>query len=318
VITQESNSAADVLLYDLAIVAVGYERRCRFVVEQSGVSATYKVGLDFGFLQVESYSENRSFFERYGCEILDARDSAAFDRVSAMIRQCGTRDDGQPIRIFVDISSMSRDMMSNVALSIGVAMAERSIQVVAAYAPAKFSGKYEAAPIRLASPVRRELAGWSPRPDKPLGVIMGLGCEPGLALGSLQVLEPLKAWLYSPRGFDSRFEQELKEANEHVSEIFDVTEFDYDLSDPTITRGRIEALLNSVESSFRLVAVPFGPKLYAWLILATVIFGARRSIGVWSFSSREEVAVVDREASGKIIWYNSHLEMPTQAQRKSD
>lgn len=137
---------------------------------------------------------------------------------------------------------------------------------------------------------------------------MGLGCEPGLGLGALQVLEPHKAWLYAPRGNDSRFETALVSANEHIDDIFDVTEFDYELAEPTIARGRIEALMNSVDGSFRLICIPFGPKIFAWLVLSTVVFQQRRNVGVWSFSSREHAQAVDRSVSDEVIWHQMILQ----------
>ncbi|MBB5708437.1 hypothetical protein [Sphingopyxis panaciterrulae] len=307
-ITQENNAPPEVFEFDVAIAAVGYERRCRYIVERYDIRANRQIGLEFGFLKEASFDENQAFFSERSWEILDSREAEIFDRVAVALVE--TAAASEQLRLFVDISSMSREMMANLALAIDRAQATRKIALAIAYAPAQFGVPYKPAPIRLAAPVKPELAGWSSRPDKPLGVIMGLGCEPGLGLGALQVLEPHKAWLHAPRGFDHRFEDALVKANEHIDDIFDVTEFDYELAESTIARGRIEALMNSVDRSFRLICIPFGPKIFAWLVLSTVVFQQRRNVGVWSFSSREHAQAVDRSVSDEVIWHQMILETP--------
>src|SRR5579884_1816068 len=140
--------------------------------------------------------------------------------------------------------------------SIQRARSFKGMLVTVAYAPSKFSAPYDPAPIRSANPIKPSLAGWSSRPETPLGAIFGLGCEPGLALGALQMLEPDKAWIFKPEGIDGRFDVAMKRANEHIEEIFDISAFTYDIAAPAFARGRLEALLNAVDRSFRLVIVP--------------------------------------------------------------
>ena len=294
--------------FDVAIAAVGYEQRCSYVVGEFDVTAVRAIGLEFGFLEQSSYSDNRQFFGGRGWQRLSVQDSGTFAVITEAI-VCSAQGDAS-CRLFVDISAMSREMMASVALAIRDAQNEVSVVLTIAYTPAEFGQSYGSAPIRLSAPVKPELAGWSSRPDRPLGVIIGLGCEPGLALGALQVLEPHKAWLHRPRGFDERFNTALETANEHVADIFDVTEFDYEIGKPDITRGKIEALLNSLDGSFRIICIPFGPKIFSWLVLTTVIFQERREVGIWSFSSREHAEAVDRPASGEVVWYTAVLGVP--------
>ena len=294
------------LTFDVAVTAVGYERRCTYVTRRFGVSAKHQLGFSFGFLEEGAYQANRSFFEERSWRIQSAQNPLSFSRITEAL---ALSDRGsRRARLFIDISSMSREMMANIALAVEAARTSKEVELTIAYAPAIFSGTYLAAPIRLAAPVLPRLSGWSSRPDVPLGVVMGLGCEPGLALGALQVLEPIKAWVYTPRGFDERFEKELDKANSSVSDIFDVTEFEYELSEPEVTHGRLEALLNSISPSFRLICVPFGPKLFSWLVFSSVIFSGRKHIGIWSFSSREQGEAVERDASGETVWYTYTLD----------
>jgi hypothetical protein len=159
-------------------------------------------------------------------------------------------------------------------------------------------------------------AGWSSRPETPLGAIFGLGCEPGLALGALQVLEPTKAWIFKPIGVDKQFDKAVVEANAHIGDIFDVTTYNYKIVHPTDVRGKFEALLNALEGSFRLIVVPFGPKIFAWLSIATIVFTGRRHTGVWAFSSKEHADLIDRDAEGPVLWHTMELSMLHTVDRK--
>jgi hypothetical protein len=303
-IREETDDPPAVLDFDVVIVAVGYERRCRWVTNAHDVSAKRGLGLEFGFLAEGSYADNRTFFERRSYQIVSGV-SETTPNVIAHAVELATDDEFA--RVLVDISSMSREMIANVAIGLERARKLRGITLTIAYAPSKFTGPYRPAPIRRASPIKPSLAGWSSQPEQPLGAIFGLGCEPGLALGALQFLEPNNAWIFRPKGIDPDFDAAMMKANEHIGDIFDITDFGYEINKPTITRGRLEALLNAVENNFRVVIVPFGPKIFAWLAISTIVFSNRHTVGVWTFSSKEQAVPVDRDADNQVIWHNFKL-----------
>jgi D12 class N6 adenine-specific DNA methyltransferase len=252
------------------------------------------------------YRDNRAYFEGLGFNIIiGLRD----DAVDVLAKALLSGDSATP-SIFIDISSMSREMIANIALAIQRVRSEKTVSVAIAYAPSKFSGPYAPAPIRLASPIKPSLAGWSSQPEMPLGAIFGLGCEPDLALGALQLLEPNKAWIFKPKGIDPKFDAAMRAANLHIEDIFDVSNFSYEISKPASARGRLEALLNAIDKSFRLIIVPFGPKIFAWLAISAVVFSRRSNVGVWAFSSKEHGSIVDRDAEGQVIWHSLKLEQP--------
>jgi hypothetical protein len=299
----ETDVAPESFSFDVCIAAVGYESRCSFVVECCSVVAKIGIALDFGFLQEGAYSKNVRFFEALGFQIIPGLADSAVGFIANRIVEA--RSDC--VRVLVDVSSMSREMIANVVLAIASARYRTSVLVTCSYAPSIFTGGYGASPIRLASPIKREFAGWSSRPDKPLGLLLGLGCEPGLALGAAQVLEPAKGWAFSPLGFDERFQAALLSANSHLTDIFDVTVSEYDISQPTVTRSKIDALITAVSPSYRLIAVPFGPKVFSWLMMTTAMFNHYRELGVWAFSSKEQAAAVDREPEGRIVWHSQYV-----------
>ncbi len=299
-IISESDARPELLEFDLAIVAVGYEQRCRWVVDQCEVKAESALALTFGFLEAGSYPENHKFFSSRGYKFLPGLTDDAPQLISNQVILHA--DLGRPLRVFVDISCMSREMIANVVLALGVAARLRELVVSAAYAPSRFDGEFTPAPIRIARPIRPMLAGWSSQPERPLGAVFGLGCEPGLALGALQVLEPDTAWMFYPEGVDENFDHAVEKANEHLGDIFNVVRIGYDISNPTSARGRYEALLNSIRQDYRVITVPFGPKIFSWCALATIVFNNFREVGLWTFSSREQAALIDRSAEGPIIW----------------
>ncbi|TKT71206.1 hypothetical protein YH63_007175 [Afipia massiliensis] len=305
-IRTESDTPPEQFEFDLAIAAVGYERRCRYSIKKYGIKGRVSLGLEFGFLTSHSYPDNRQFFLDEGFQLIVGMGAETSKRISDAIISYGPTD--RPTTVFVDISSMSREMISHVLLGLQTALGQKSLVVSAAYAPSKFSGAYQSAPIRRDGPIVSKLAGWSSRPDYPLGVIFGLGCEPNLALGALQLLEPRKAWLFEPVGTDPNYDEAMRAANSGIGDIFDVTSFAYDITRPTMLRGRFEALLNAVESDFRLVVVPFGPKIFAWSTIFTVALGARPTIGVWAFSSKDQATPVDRDSEGDVVWHQTTID----------
>lgn len=299
----ESNDPPSDFSFDVAITAVGYESRCRWVTESTNFKAKISIALEFGYLTVGAYSSNLEFFRARAFRFVNGLSS---DGISSIIEAINV-DRSSSRRVLVDVSSMSRSMIANVLYAINAARENGAVEVWASYAASRYSSDYNPGPIRKASPIMRELAGWSPHPEKPLGAIFGLGCEPGLVLGALQVLEPDKVWTFSPKGFDAAFEEEGRKANTNIEDIFDVTPFEYDLSDAKITRGKYEALLNAVGDRFRIITVPFGPKMFSWVTMSTIIFTSRRDVGIWTFSSGDRARALDREAEGPIVWHYQHL-----------
>ncbi len=286
--------------FDIIIAAAGYESRCRWVIEQTDLVAPQKFALTFGYLEVGDYQSNVDFFLDQGFTLVDGITS---DLVK-ILDNCDPDNDDAPSRVLVDISSMSRSMIANIILAMNQVREQKKLEVWVSYAASKYSSDYNPGPIREAAPIKREMAGWSSRPEVPLGAIFGLGCEPGLVLGALQTLEPDKVWAFTPNGFDAEFNEAGEKANANIGDIFDVTYSAYDLNQPTITRGRFEALINAVEDRFRLIAVPFGPKLFSWLVMSTVVFQNRSEVGIWTFSSGDKARPINREAEGPIVWHH--------------
>ena len=301
--------------FDVAIVAVGYERRCTFVTEKSSIEAAHFIGLLFGFLEDGAFAANKSYFESKEAEFLMGTGEAPLvpELISKSILNLAEQKD--VLSVFVDVSAMSRQVMSNVALALQIVSLTYRVEVCTSYAPSIFHKDYAASPITYEGPINHGLAGWSSHPETPLGVIFGLGCEENLVLGALQFLEPDKGWLFCPRGVEGSYDAALEKANQHVSDIFDVTYFGYDIRHPAITRSKYQVLLNSLTSHYRVITVPFGPKIFSWLTMSTVIFDRKHEVGLWTFSSRDKARLVDRDAEGTIIWHVLTIDSKSQDTR---
>jgi len=305
-ITAESDAAPEGRDFDIAFVALGYEPRCRWVWSTAEVAATHKLAVEFGFLQQGAYAENREFLEQRAFQFLIGVGEHAVPSIVGVISDLVLPDNG-PITVLIDISAMSREMIANVLLALNHVLCGRQVIISSAYAPSKFEEAPNFAPISRSQPITRALSGWSSRPEEPLGLIVGLGCEEGLALGALQFLEPDKAWLFVPVGIDANFDAALRDANKGIEDIFDATRFAYDIKEPSVLRAKLEALLNSVNGDYRTICIPFGPKMFAWACLATLIFKQRHEVGVWAFSSLEQGHAAGRQAEGPIIWHTVHV-----------
>jgi hypothetical protein len=305
-ITAEFDAAPEGRHFDIAFVALGYEPRCRWVWSTAEATATHKIALEFGFLQQGAYAENRDYMKEREFSFLVGIGPTAVEDIISSVSKLDLPESG-PVTVLLDISAMSREMIANVLLGLNHALCGRAVVVSSAYAPSKFDGGPSFAPISRSQPITRALSGWSSRPEQPLGLIVGLGCEKGLALGALQFLEPDKAWLFVPIGIDASFDASLLEANEGIEDIFDATRFGYDIAQPSMLRAKFEALLNSVNGDYRTICIPFGPKMFAWACLSTLIFKQRHEIGVWAFSSLEQGHATSRQAEGPIIWHTLHV-----------
>lgn len=300
-IKSEKSEEPENFLFDISIVSMGYEKRCRWISEQKKIESGLLLCLGFGYLEDGEFNNNRNYFiSRGGLPIIGIGPDAVTKIKSPILDKFANKD---ALKILVDFSSMSREMLANVLLAINDVVKEKDVVIYGAYAPSKYNVAAKSAPIRHQGPINYRLAGWNPNPDKPLGVIFGLGCEKNLALGAMQSLEPDKAWIFYPKGIETSYDAAMVDANKFLEEIFDVTKSEYSVLDPVVARGRFESLLNAIETDYRVIAVPLGPKIFAWLSIATVIFEGRSGVGIWTFSSKEHATLSSTEAEGTIVWH---------------
>lgn len=291
---------------DMLIGAVGYESRSTWLLEQSLIDASSTVGLQFEYNQELHFERACEIYSSAGAQLVTFKGEEDLSILTSKL--LGVQDvQNRPARVVIDISAMSRHMIASVLLALTRCCGPHGIEITAHYTPATYSPPGPTAPARVAQPIIPELAGWSSRPEAPLGVIVGLGYEGSAAAGALQVLEPSRTWALHPVGFDERFLEAVDEANTDLSVLYDVIRLTYSVSEPAATRALLRRMLSDLRADYRMALIPFGPKIFSWLCMVTALENGFEEVAVWRFSPQELGSAVDHVASGLSVWHQFFL-----------
>ena len=134
------------------------------------------------------------------------------------------------------------------------------------YAPAAFRRPRR---VDLQPSVRASLIdhfeGWSADPSLPTRAIVGLGYEPGRAVGAIEFLEPSLIDFFIPKGFDPRYEECVRRSNDGLLASSDaVSSFAYTLREPHRLMTRLLSVVEGgARAGYRPLLLPLGPKIYA-------------------------------------------------------
>jgi hypothetical protein len=282
--------------YDLAIAALGYETRARFVSETISLPASTRLAVGFRDRHVLAYEKNKQFFRDNGFIIFE-------EDVSGLRRQISTAlermDNKGRAHVIADISSFTRERIAVILAEIMRLPAQR-MTVDFVYSPAAYSDPpLVLGPIQNLGPATPEFAGWSPDVDKPVLAVVGLGYEQDRAVGAIEYLEPGEVWAFYPLAKDQRYSRSLEEANKLLwRELPLARRVHYSVDRPYDLFVRLESLIFGSLAEFRPILVPFGPKIFA---LVCLLLGCQYSgVGVWRVSSGTFEAPLDRIPSGEI------------------
>jgi hypothetical protein len=287
--------------FDIAICAIGYEGRSRYFWETTKTKAKKKIAIRFGGQNELQFKNNQDFFEQEDFSFWDLRASNSLAELCQILNL--EKPTPPTVTVCVDVSSMSRRMIAFVFEALeAVCFVKSKITVV--YAPSAFEKTVEVSPILVREPISKRFVGRSISPDKDLALIFGLGTAGFLSIGAVQFLEPKKSWMFAPKGVDPRFDAEVNSGFQMVTSLFDVHRQDYMISEPEVTKGRIEQLINTLEPYYRLAIVPQGPKIFAAIAMAILVERKDHHVAVWYFSSTESAVPVDRKAEGPIFQFS--------------
>jgi hypothetical protein len=288
---------------DLFIGAVGYESRSTWLLNNAPCSFRRTLGLRFHYSEQLHFSRSLSTYEAAGADIVSFPADAHWTSLISTFETALSGQTGLP-SVIVDVSAMSRTMIASVLLALANTIPARDLRLFVHYGPAKFVSPLETAGVTVAQPVMSELAGWSNRPDSEIAAIVGLGFEGGSALGALQYLEPTRAWLFEPHGFDPRFVAEVRKANAYIDSVFEARTLPYRIDQPVETRAMIGSLMRDLRQTHRIVFIPFGPKIFSWLCILSALEDPTQESGVWRFSAQEQRTPIDYQASGFSVWHS--------------
>ena len=280
---------------DIFIGALGYEKRSTFLARKFHSNYNKKICFSFASTGLLSFDDNLKFAKDKGFEISsDLRDSAIFSILKTVIQS------GKPKQITIDISSMTRGLLSNVLRSTLELCKDFTTNIQFVYSPAKFLPPPEELPTFSEFHLLSGFEGWTQYPERPVSTIFGLGYEPDQALGAIEFLDPSAAWAYMPVGEDERYEKEVMAANLQLVEyIGNHRIIRYAVKDPVAAYFELKLLAEAALANSRVDLIPGGPKIFSLLcMLLKLTLGPE--VSVWRISSHQDTPPVDRKSDGTL------------------
>lgn len=268
--------------FDLLINCVGYEERARYPVASGIVSADNYISFVFEESGLFGYDQNLRMAGELGSKLIKREelvaDRAVIDHVLHSIF------DNKRLRVGIDISCMNRSMIA--AAFRAVLLNPECVEAATIiYTPAKYRAPDDRYPqIDQIGPVIPELSGYQSDPSLPIGLLIGLGYEFGIASGIMNRLEPKLTIAFRAVGNGQPYEEAVRKANFDFAFGMSRCEVtNYSLLQPHLASAYIENILFSMARQYRCILVPMGPKLLsAIFILAGFHFFGR--IAVWRIS----------------------------------
>lgn len=294
--------------YDAIFTTIGYERRARFIADQMKPHADRKIACAFSRQKGGSFKENQDWFKRAGYGVVESGDAEFGDTCRKLLDGIQPREE-RPIRLCVDISSMSRFRIAAMLRSIMELSGPASAVVDLTYAIARYNVPHrEMSQIQSAEPVLPTFAGWSEEPERPATVIFGVGYEYDKAVGVLEYIEPSAVWAFQPISPDPLYDIEAERANQFLWQVLPrERRIQYHVDRPFDCFVNLESLTNGILRDSKPVLIPFGPKIFTACCLLVALVH-RPNVAVWRVSSGEYETPVNREADGNVVGMRVKLE----------
>lgn len=208
-------------------------------------------------------------------------------------------NDVNSAKISIDISLMERKSLAELFSIIAKLALNNNITIVIIYSLAKYSPPCDKSqPNNKVKPVSNFFSGWSSRPGLSVLSVVGLGYEKDKAVGAIEYLESSNAFLYVPYSVEEKYFDDVLKENSKLLDHFGVNNrFVYQLESPTETIYSLDAVISANKNKYKVVLLPFGPKLFYALSLVSCI--PHPEVSVWYVSGEEEDgdSSQDREVS---------------------
>lgn len=285
--------------FDLALVSLSAESRCTNVVEMTSFNARTRLAIIEHESLLSSYAKSDKIlrelnFSPVNSNVFEATLSASsvsFERVQ--------------LRVVVDISCMSREMMARVFSWLLYSRPNIELDLYVCYSVAEFSAPPTSmSPNEYIAPVAGQFAGW-PSAAQPTSLIVGLGYEPHKAEGAAEFLDASEQWLFIPNSPIDQFRVEVEKNNEGLVERARRSNrlVEYRVDDPSGTYGQLELLVSDLARRSNPVLLPFGPKIFFALGLLQSF--EHSQAGVWAVSGERAVAAVDLRPSRCVVGFEA-------------
>lgn len=285
--------------YALAFFATGYESRARSIVESyPGISIEDKVC--FAFSEYKEFEVRKindrcfddNFWKSY--EFSGSNFSGVYDFVFSKLEKLKLDS-----TILVDISCMTRVWVAALVRAI-FDCEVLNLSVVFCYNPALYKEiDAEHPPNEVLGP----LPGFSSlnSPDKPSSLLIGLGQQPGRAMGLAEYIDASNVLLFCPLpGVDERYDQDLVVNNKDIINRYaDGDYYSYPLVRVRESFKIIESVVVGIRRDSSLVLSSLGPKIFNLYCL--LLSAHYRDVSVWRVSAGAYEKPCDRSSSGPLI-----------------
>lgn len=301
--------------YDLVVLASGYEARCRDLgVQLNGIRIQFEVHtLVFAFSEYTEIPERKASDRILGAfssrwEVVSEKDGVGVERI--FIEEVNAIVSGnESVRIFVDISSMSRPWYAGVVRALRSIDVPGNIVVDFGYTVGKFEGvRLQYPPSEIVCPLQGFSATESP--ELPTALVLAVGYDSGRGLGLREYLDPeLTIVLKNGNRTFEGYPEAVEQANADLFEVVNSDEvFEYDIADPGATFYTIASLCGGLAGDWRVVLASVGPKILGLTFLLLGAYDPRFS--VWRVSGGAKVEprniVGEQSILLQTIWKSPH------------
>lgn len=287
--------------FDIFICSCGYESRSTHILTEM----RKKIGSSFcmGFSEFSDNSVRISNQEKFTSEGIGIQAFGGSDFMSvyhAVGGRLASLNSGAAV--LIDISCMTRAWCGAIVKAINDVnfSSDSSLKVFYMYSPARYSSATDPyPPNKILGPV----SGFSAYglPDKPTSLILGLGQQPGRALGLVDHIDPSHVVLFCPiPGTDERYDLDVVRNNKDVIEqnAKDST-YNYSLYDMYSSFKMLESVVVGLRRESNIVLSSLGPKIFS--LFCFLLASHYRDVSVWRATAADRQLPVDREPDGNII-----------------
>ena len=290
--------------FNLVVAASGFESRASYQMSRYKGVAQKKIILSFNDKTDNDIRKiNDDFFERSGfIKYSVDGDLNTFSIIEEIIFSViKANEQSSEINIYVDYSSMTRNLYAQIIYIIKSIESLKTINIVFGYSHAKYTKSLDDEILnRFVEP----LFGFCSLsiPIKPTALIICLGNEKNRVYGLQEYFDATTYLFYSDSSFNNKFSKEVEVVN---SEILSATKperiIKFPMHDMSHTNYLLENICKVLSNDFRVIIAPCGPKTFTLLALITSI---RFDLGieVWRISPGKGLPIIEREASGEMTF----------------
>ncbi|MGR5287407.1 transcription elongation factor GreB [Vibrio maritimus] len=212
------------------------------------------------------------------------------------------QDTQESTKVSIDISLIDRKSLADLFSIIAKLAITHPYEVCIVYSLAKYAPPSEHVyPNSIVKPVSHFFSGWSSQPGMPVLSVVGLGYEKDKAIGAIEYLESSKAFLYVPASNEESYFDDVVSENANLLDHFGLNNrFLYQLESPMEAIYSLDTVISSNKSKYKIVLLPFGPKLFYALSLLSCIPHPEVSVWYVSGENGDGDSSQDREVSSLI------------------